>query len=232
MPKKLSEAGAGSTVASEVCRHDRENFSRMSGIEQQSEMAVMSKALILAVALLAPATRLICGVIPSEVTGKRQSQPVDWKGELLQMNNQRSIHAVEQAGETRKRTHAQSTITVQKSEARPYDQTANPSLLEINLTERFAGDIEGEATVRALQVQRGPRSASLVSMQRFRGKLGGRQGTFVLQGSETVEDGKIKATWFVVPGSGTGDLSGLRGSGGFEGEFGKGSNGTLDYWFE
>jgi hypothetical protein len=56
--------------------------------------------------------------------------------------------------------------------------------------------------------------------------------TFVLQGSETVEGGKINATWFVVPGSGTGALSGLRGEGGFEGEFGKGSEGTLDYWFE
>ena len=47
-----------------------------------------------------------------------------------------------------------------------------------------------------------------------------------------VENGKVKATWFVVPASGTGDLSGLRGEGGFEGYFGKGSDGTLDYWFE
>jgi uncharacterized protein DUF3224 len=69
-------------------------------------------------------------------------------------------------------------------------------------------------------------------MQRFLGKLGGRQGTFVLQGSETVENGKIKATWFVVPESGTGALAGLRGEGGFEGDFGKGSKGTLEYWFE
>ena len=30
-------------------------------------------------------------------------------------------------------------------------------------------------------------------MQRFRGKLCGRQGSFVLQGTETVESGKIKA---------------------------------------
>jgi len=69
-------------------------------------------------------------------------------------------------------------------------------------------------------------------MQRVSGKLGGRRGTFVLQGSEIVENGKIKARWSVVPGSGTGGLSGLRGEGGFEGEFGKGSDGTLDYWFE
>jgi Protein of unknown function (DUF3224) len=134
--------------------------------------------------------------------------------------------------EPRVHTRAEATITVQTSEAKPYDQTASPPLTEVRLSEKFTGDIDGESTVRALQVLRHDRSASLVSMQRFRGKLGGRQGTFVLQGSEIVENGKIKATWFVVPGSGTGELSGLRGEGGFEGHFGKGSDGRLDYWFE
>ena len=130
------------------------------------------------------------------------------------------------------RTRATAKITVQNSEAKPYDQTAGPALVEVHLTETFAGDIDGESPVRALQVLRDDKSAYLVSMQRFRGKLGGRKGTFVLQGSEIVENGRIKATWSVVLGSGTDGLSGLRGEGGFEGEFGKGSNGTLDYWFE
>jgi hypothetical protein len=130
------------------------------------------------------------------------------------------------------RTHAEAKVIVRSSEAKPYDQTAGPALVEIHISETFTGDIEGESTVRALQVLRNDRSASFVSMQRFRGKLGGRQGTFVLQGQEIVKNGKIKATWFVVPGSGTDDLSGLRGEGGFEGDFGKGSRGTLDYWFE
>ena len=134
--------------------------------------------------------------------------------------------------EPRQRTRAKAKITVQSSQSKPYDQTASPALLEIDLSEKFAGDIDGESPVRALQLLRDDKSACLVSMQRFRGKLGGRQGTFVLQGSEIVENGKIKATWFVVPGSGTGDLSRLRGEGGFEGEFGKGSDGWLDYWFE
>ena len=130
------------------------------------------------------------------------------------------------------RARAKAKITVQSSEAKPYDQTASPALIEIRISETFAGDIDGESTVRALQLQRDDKSASQVSMQRFRGKLGGRPGTFVLQGSEIVENGKIKATWFVVPRSGTGDLSGLHGEGGFEGGFGKGSDGWLDYWFE
>jgi hypothetical protein len=132
----------------------------------------------------------------------------------------------------RARARAKAKITVQSSEAKPYDQTANAALMEIRISETFSGDIDGESTARAFQVQRSDHSASQVSMQRFVGTLGGRQGTFVLQGSETVENGNIKATWFVVPGSGTGDLSGLRGEGGFEGGFGKGSDGWLDYWFE
>lgn len=106
--------------------------------------------------------------------------------------------------EPRTRARVEARITVQSSEAKPYDQTASPALMEIRLNETFTGDIDGESPVRALQVLRDERSASLVSVQRFRGKLGGRQGTFVLQGSEIVENGKIKATWFVVPGSGTG----------------------------
>lgn len=130
------------------------------------------------------------------------------------------------------RARAEAKITVGSSEAKPYDLAASVALMEIRLSETFAGDIDGESTVRALQVLRDDRSASLVSVQRFRGRLSGRQGTFVLQGSEIVENGKIKATWFVVPGSGTGQLSGLRGEGGFAGELGKASDGTLDYWFE
>lgn len=129
-------------------------------------------------------------------------------------------------------TRAVAKVAVQGSENKPYDQTANPTLVDVRLHETFTGDIVGESPVRALQVLRADRSASLVSLQRFSGKLGGRQGTFILQGQENVEHGKIKATWFVVPGSGTGELAGLRGEGGFEGEFGKGSDATLNYWFE
>ena len=141
----------------------------------------------------------------------------------------RAAHAIGQPPpDPNTNTRAKAIITVHSSRAEPYDETAGPVLKELRLTETFSGDIEGESPVRALQVLRDDKSASQVSLQRFRGKLGGRQGTFVLQGSEVVDNGRIKATWFVVPGSGTGELAGLSG----EGEFGKGSEGTLDYWFE
>ena len=149
---------------------------------------------------------------------------------MNQAQSQRAERTRARAAGARKRAEAK--ITVQNSEAKPYDQTARPALMEMHLNETFSGGMDGESTARALEVRREDRSASMVSMQRFQGKLGGRQGTFVLQGSEIVKNGKVKATWFVVRGSGTGELAGLRGEGGFEGDFGKGSTGTLDYWFE
>ena len=85
------------------------------------------------------------------------------------------------------RKHAEANITVQSSEAKSFDQTESLALMEIRLTETFTGDIDGQSAVRALQVLRHDRSASLVSVQRFSGKLGGRQGSFVLQGQEIVE---------------------------------------------
>ncbi|MGF6478027.1 DUF3224 domain-containing protein [Paraburkholderia sp. JPY419] len=130
------------------------------------------------------------------------------------------------------RTRASAKVAVRALEATPYDQSAKPALVEINIDETFSGDIEGDSHVRALQVRRDDRSASMVSVQRVRAKLGGRNGSFVLQGSGIVENGKIKATWFVVPGSGTGDLALLCGVGGFAGTFGERSEAQLDYWFE
>ena len=102
------------------------------------------------------------------------------------MNYHKSVKAIAQVQMTpHARTRAKAKVTVQSSEAKPYDQTASPALMEIRLSETFTGDIDGESPVRALQVLRDDKSASLVSMQRFSGKLGGRQGTFVLQGQKS-----------------------------------------------
>jgi hypothetical protein len=133
---------------------------------------------------------------------------------------------------SRTRTHAIAKIIVRDSHSSLFDQGSGPALAVLSLNETFTGDLDGESEVRALQTKFGDGSARMVSVQRFRGRLGGRDGSFVLQGSEDIDQGRIKASWFVVPGSGTGELAGVRGEGGFEGDFGQGSTGTLDYWFE
>jgi len=93
-------------------------------------------------------------------------------------------------------------------------------------------DIVGEGRVEFLQAVRPDGSASFVGLERVVGKVGGQSGSFVLQDSGTLKAKKVTGTWFVVPGSGTGQLKGLRGEGGFSADLGQHAKITLDYWFE
>jgi hypothetical protein len=49
-------------------------------------------------------------------------------------------------------------------------------------------------------------------MEVVTGRLAGRHGSFVLQHSATMDQSGRKMTVLVVPGSGTGELSGISGS--------------------
>jgi hypothetical protein len=134
---------------------------------------------------------------------------------------------------TTDRTHATGRIEVKTYEPQPYDEVADgPNLVEIHVTETFSGDIEGEGSVRFLQAIRDDGSASFVGIERVSGSIQGRQGTFLLQDAGTLEGNLVKGDWFVIPGSGTGELSGLRGEGSFEAELGQHASITLDYSFQ
>jgi hypothetical protein len=131
------------------------------------------------------------------------------------------------------RTHATGKIDVKTYEPTPYDQPVEgPALVRIHVVETFSGDIQGEGVATFLQVTRGEDEASFVGAERVTGRLAGRSGTFVLQDEGTLKGSTVSGTWFVVPGSGTGELAGLRGEGGFTAELGQGAEITLDYWFE
>lgn len=134
---------------------------------------------------------------------------------------------------TRKMTTAKATIAVSKYEPAPYDeQAAGPALSRIHVEESFSGDIEAAGVVEFLQAARPDGSASFVGVERVMGTIAGRSGTFLLQDSGTVEAGIVSGEWFVIPGSGTGELTGLRGTGGFRANLGKDAEVTLDYFFE
>jgi hypothetical protein len=131
------------------------------------------------------------------------------------------------------KTHAVGKIEVHTYEPQTYDQVeGGPDLAEIRVTEAFHGDIEGEGRVRFLQAIRDDGSASFVGIERVTGQIGGRSGSFLLQDVGTLEGSTVSGEWFVIPGSASGDLQGLRGQGGFTAQLGQGADITLDYWFE
>jgi uncharacterized protein DUF3224 len=57
--------------------------------------------------------------------------------------------------------------------------------------------------------------ATYAGYERFVGSLGGRSGSFVLRLGGGFEDGAARTTWTVAEGSGTGELAGLQGEGGY-----------------
>ena len=129
--------------------------------------------------------------------------------------------------------HATATFEVKAWEEKPYDEIdEGPKLTRASVTKSFSGDIEGEGTVEYLMIHRDDGSASFVGLERVVGRVGARSGSFVLQHTGTFEGGTAKTTWFVVPGSGTGDLRGLRGEGGFASAHAERYSITLDYDFE
>jgi len=129
--------------------------------------------------------------------------------------------------------HATGKIEVHTYEPETYEDSGGETdLVEIHVTEAFHGDIEGEGVVRFLQAVRADGSASFVGIERVTGSVGGRSGTFLLQDAGTVDGSVVSGTLFVVPGSGTGGLAGLRGEGGFTANLGESADITLDYWFE
>ena len=129
-------------------------------------------------------------------------------------------------------THVTGTIETKTWGEQPYDEIEGlPKLTRGSMTESFHGDIEGDATVETVMVYRDDGSASFVGLQRVIGRIGDRSGSFVLQASGTFEGGTGKCAWLVVPGSGTGDLRGLQGEGGYVWD-GQTTRLTLDYDFE
>ena len=62
------------------------------------------------------------------------------------------------------RMHAVAQITVHSSETKKIDQTASPDLTEVNIIEAFTGDIDGQTTVRALQIQREDKEGEAVGV--------------------------------------------------------------------
>ncbi len=97
-------------------------------------------------------------------------------------------------------------------EKAPYDQPADgPKLLRATVKKIFRGDLEGESTAELLMCQAEDGSAGYVAIERIVGRVGDRSGSVVIQHGAT-RDTVTSATFgSVVPGSGTGDLRGIRG---------------------
>jgi len=83
----------------------------------------------------------------------------------------------------------------------------------MTIDKQFHGDLEGTGKGQMLTAMTATQgSAGYVAIERVSGTLHGREGTFVLQHSGTMNRGEPHLIVSVVPDSGTGQLAGLSGT--------------------
>jgi hypothetical protein len=109
---------------------------------------------------------------------------------------------------------ANAQFAIKGWDEKPYSEGKDlPKMTRAAVTKTFTGDLAGEGHVEYLMMYQSDTSASFVGLERIVGRLAGKSGSFVLQRTGVFEHGVAKENYTVVPGSGTGELAGLRGEG-------------------
>ena len=126
--------------------------------------------------------------------------------------------------------HAEGTFEVtswSEEQASGLDGTAK--VTRATFGQRFSGGVEADTVADTVMTYREDGTADYVGFQRVLGRIGGRAGSFVLQAIGGFDGRVARADLTVVPGSGTGDLAGLRGKGAAEVPMGTSGTYSLDY---
>jgi hypothetical protein len=109
---------------------------------------------------------------------------------------------------------ANSRFAIKTWDEKPYSEGPDqPRLTRATVTKTFTGDIDGHGHVEYVMMYGSDGSATFVGLERIVGRIGDKRGSFVLKRLGVFEGGLAKESYSVIPGSGTGDLQGLRGDG-------------------
>jgi hypothetical protein len=125
--------------------------------------------------------------------------------------------------------HAEGTFEVLNGGEQAYHEALDDvRLAHASGNQRFSGSIEGDGSIEWLMCYLPAGGARMVGLQRIEGTLDGRRGTFMIDAVGD-HDGKAStAAWHIIDGSGTKDLAGISGEGGFDASGGK----IVSYYLE
>jgi len=108
---------------------------------------------------------------------------------------------------------AKGTFEVTLHPEPPYDDVDGVTLGRVRIDKTFtSGPLEATSVVEMIGARtKIPSSAGYVAIERVRGLLSGKRGSFVLQHSGSMQGGAMSLVVTIVPDSGTGELAGIRG---------------------
>jgi hypothetical protein len=109
--------------------------------------------------------------------------------------------------------HAEGTFEVRNSPLAADEALNGTAIGRFGLDKQFHGDLEGASKGEMLGAGNpATGTAGYVAIEQVTGTLNGRSGSFALQHFGTMEDNKFNLIVKVVPGSGTGELTGISGT--------------------
>lgn len=110
-------------------------------------------------------------------------------------------------------THAKGTFEVKVATLTNDDIATAATIGRLSIDKQFHGDLEGSSKGQMLASGTpAGGAAGYVAIEVVTGELNGRTGSFVLQHVGFMQGGEAQMTVTVIPGSGTGELTGLAGS--------------------
>jgi hypothetical protein len=109
-------------------------------------------------------------------------------------------------------TQSIATFQVTSWDQASYDKPENaPELCRTDVKKVFHGEIEAESSAVLLMCQ-GDNGGGYVANERIVGRIGDSSGSFVIQHGGAMANNNVAESFgYIVPGSGTGDLRGIRG---------------------
>ncbi|HEY6740467.1 MAG TPA: DUF3224 domain-containing protein [Actinopolymorphaceae bacterium] len=112
------------------------------------------------------------------------------------------------------------TSTSWEEERPSADEAGRPRVAHARTTNRFTGVITGSSVAHfVLYYSAGETEwggpGTYHGYEQVTGTVDGRTGSFVLEHHGSFEGTTVRTSWTVVPGSGSGELTGLKGTGGF-----------------
>ncbi len=105
----------------------------------------------------------------------------------------------------------QGEFEITEWEAQPYSEPGSHSeLSRVRVGKAFSGDFSGSSTAELLMAGNN-HGAGYVASELFTGAVGGREGSMVLQHWGVAEGAEAASSGHIIPGSGTGELTGICG---------------------
>lgn len=117
-----------------------------------------------------------------------------------------------------------------------HEQDDGPELSRATVQKTFSGSLNGESTAELLMCKADPddltKGAGYLASERITCRMGDRTGSFVIQHGGLSDEAGEEAFGHVVPGTGTGDFTGISGVIAIDQSEEGGHSLTLKYEFE